>query len=215
MTSSLLPPDRIATGARALGLALPDAVFSALARYGALLLRWNRSINLLARGADADDVLERHLLDSLALLRLAAPAGRVLDVGSGAGLPGVVLGLAAPDIAALTLLEPTAKRVTFLRAALRELSLSRAVARAERLEDLGPDERFDWLVSRATFAPAEWVRRAAPYRAPDGRIVVMLSQVAVTDVAAAAAAAGLRVLAEDGFALPGSGAARRNVLVGA
>jgi len=215
MKDTSIAPARIAAGARALGLDLPAATAAALARYGDLLLRWNRSINLLARGAGADDVVERHLLDSLALLRLGPPTGRVLDVGSGAGLPGLVLAAAAPGVTALTLLEPTAKRVAFLRTAARELGLAGVTVRAERLEDVGPDERFDWLVSRATFAPAEWVRRAAPLLAPGGRLAVMLSQVAVDDVAAAAAEVGLRVLAQDAFALPGSGAARRNLIVGA
>lgn len=211
-------PDRIAAGAAALGLALAPDVCAALARFGDLLLRWNRSINLLARGAGPDEVLERHLLDSLALLRLGPLGGRALDVGAGAGLPGIVLAVAAPGLH-VTLLEPTAKRVAFLRTAVRTLGLGSVTVRAARLEDLDPGrdpaDRFDVLLSRATFAPEEWVVRAAPLRAPDGRVLVMLSQAAPPAVAAAAAGVGLRVVAEDALVLPWSGAARRNLALGA
>ena len=204
--------DRIAEGARALDLDAPPELCAALARYAALLLRWNERVNLLARGVGPDEIVERHLLDSLALLRLVRPTGHLLDVGSGAGLPGVPLRLAAPG-ASVTLLEPRAKRAAFLRTAARELSLPDLAVREGRLEGLAPDERFELLVSRATFAPSEWVGRAAPLRAAGGRVVVMLADADPAPIRAAAAAQGLAVVAEDAFTLPWSGAPRRNLLL--
>lgn len=213
MPDPIIPSDRIAAGARQLGLDLDSSVCDRLAAYGALLLRWNRRINLIARGAGVDEVVERHLLDAVALLRLVRPAGRVVDVGAGAGLPGLPLWIAAPG-ASLTCVEPTAKRVAFLRTAARELGLPGVSLQAERFEALSDDARFDLLLSRATFAPEEWVAVAAPRRAPHGRVVVMLSRADTEAVTEAAAAHGLRVVAEDAYTLPWSGATRRNLLLG-
>ena len=75
-------------------------------------------------------------------------------------------------------------------------------------------ERFDLLLSRATFAPVDWVAVAASRLAEGGRVVAMLSQTDVAAVEAAAASCGLRVLGNDSFSLPWSGASRRNLLLG-
>ena len=203
----------LARAAAALELTLAPEVVDRVARYGVLLLRWNRRVNLLSSRVDPKTLVERHLLDSLALLRLVRPAGAVLDVGSGAGLPALPLRIAAPD-QQLTLLEPSAKRASLLRAAARELGLDRVTVRAQRLEATDPSARFDLLLSRATFAPDEWVTRAAPFCAAEGRVVVMLGRRPAVAVEKAAKDVGLAVVAEDEFELPWSGAQRRNLLIG-
>ena len=118
---------------RALGAAVPPEALVPLARYASLVLEWGARINLT--GARTPEALaDDHLADALALLRFLPPgAFSFVDVGSGAGLPGLVLALLRPD-AAGTLLEPIGKKHAFLAHAIRTLGLTgRVAARAERL----------------------------------------------------------------------------------
>nr|WP_041483933.1 16S rRNA (guanine(527)-N(7))-methyltransferase RsmG [Thioalkalivibrio paradoxus] len=152
---------------------LDPAWIPGVVRYLELLERWNRVHNLTAvRGAQA--MLDRHVLDSLTLLPWLH-GDRVLDVGSGAGLPGLVLALADPEREYL-LVDSAAKRVRFLRAAIAELALSRVTALHTRIEDLRPEHGFATVVSRAFAAPPEFVRRAGHCVAPGGRLLAMLGQ---------------------------------------
>ena len=144
-------PKIIEQGAREYGLSLPDGAVSAFCKYYTLLERKGKNFNLTAISGEKD-VAQLHFLDSLALFGSADFRGaRVIDVGSGAGFPGVPLILIEPSIN-LTLLDATAKRVTFLLDLCAELGIAAAClhARAEeaaRLPDLR--ELFDIAVSRA------------------------------------------------------------------
>jgi 16S rRNA (guanine527-N7)-methyltransferase len=162
---------RLAEPARALGLAIPPEAFAPLAAYTGLVLDWGARINLTgARSAEA--LADEHLADALPLLR-HLPAGpfRLADVGSGAGLPGIVLSILRPD-AEGTLLEPVAKKHAFLAHAIRSLGLTaRLTARAERLEahlEAGGRGAYDVAVSRAVWPAAEWAQRGPPLLAPGG-----------------------------------------------
>jgi len=117
-----------------------------LARYAELLERWSRRHNLV-RYRSRRELVERHLLDSLAAAPFLAENGRLLDVGSGAGLPGVPL-LAARPAWAGVLLEPRLKRWAFLRLVVRELGLSVEVDRA-RYQDLPGDATWNAITVRA------------------------------------------------------------------
>ena len=217
--------ESIRAGASALGISLAPEAPRRLAVYTGLLLGWNKRVNLIARGREVEEVIERHILDSLALIAVAPPLGRTLDVGSGAGLPGLVLWLALVDDLDsgadgscsprsgphLRLLEPNHKRAAFLRAVLRELVPPAVMVSESRLESLA-GERFDLLLSRAAFAPSEWLRRGAELLAPRGRIVVMLARRDHEEVCAVAAELELRQVAEQRFELP-LGKARRCNLV--
>ena len=202
----------LAEGAAALDIPLSDALRARLSAFADLIARANRNVNLVARGLSERDLVERHLLDSLALLPLVGPLERVLDVGSGAGFPGLVLWLAAPG-RALTLLEATAKRANFLHTAVRELQVRDVAVWQRRLEALSAGPRAtapDLLLSRATFPPAEWLRRGARLLPPGGRIVVMLARTGHEATTLAAAELGLRLVAEQRLTLPWSGAVRCN-----
>jgi 16S rRNA (guanine527-N7)-methyltransferase len=135
-----------------------------LAHYLALFLPWNARVNLSA-ARTAETVVDAHLADGVALLgQLPEGAATVVDVGAGAGFVGVTLAALRPSLH-LVLLEPSAKRHAFLRAVARELPLTNLEPRAERLEDhLARSDRvaFDVAVSRATWAPSEWLVRAEP-----------------------------------------------------
>ncbi len=159
-------------GAVALGVPLADAQLDALGRYVDRLLAWNDKVNLTAV-TEPRAIVDKHLLDALAVVP-ALRGTRVLDVGTGPGLPAVVLAIARPGLA-IVAIESIHKKVAFVRAVARELRLPIQVE-AIRLEDRAVEPVFDVAVSRATFEPAEWVERGAPFVRPGGRLIAMLSE---------------------------------------
>jgi 16S rRNA (guanine527-N7)-methyltransferase len=136
-------------GVAGLGLALPAGAEEKLNSYLALLTKWNRTYNLTAI-RDPAEMVTHHLLDSLAVLpvlKKSALAGRRLaDVGSGAGLPGLVLAIAQPDWQ-ITSIETVEKKVAFQRQAKIELDLMNVSIHCGRVEDMTDD--FDAIISRA------------------------------------------------------------------
>lgn len=161
----------IAAGAAELGLVLTAGQADALERYAALLVRWNAVHNLTSIDA-APTILSHHLLDSLAILPpISAIFGqkkalRVLDVGSGGGLPGIPLAIARPDWQ-VTLVDKVQKKVAFLTQAKVELGLRNLTcvhARVEKLEGAP----FDLVVSRAFSAIDEFVQLTRTVLAPGG-----------------------------------------------
>jgi 16S rRNA (guanine527-N7)-methyltransferase len=129
-----------------------------MVRYGELLETWSERHNLV-RFSDRRELVERHLLDALAGERLLDGEGTLLDIGSGAGLPGVPLLVARPRWRGV-LLEPRKKRWAFLKLVIRELELdARAVDR--RYEELAAEERIDLISARAVGghrALLDWAR---------------------------------------------------------
>lgn len=152
---------RKALGPGARGVELSNLQLDALGRYAASLHAWNQRIRLTgARSVDA--ILAEHVADALPLLAHLPPGPfRLLDVGSGAGLPGIALAVLRPD-ASVTLVEPNGKKHAFLRAMIRELPLPAVEALQARIERLGPDDDFDVAISRATWPIADWLDRARP-----------------------------------------------------
>jgi 16S rRNA (guanine527-N7)-methyltransferase len=169
--SSTWLAERLAGPAHALGVALDAEAIERLAHYAALVIDWGERVNLT--GARTREALaDEHLADALALLpQLPTASFRFIDVGSGAGLPGLVLALLRPD-AEGTLLEPTQKKRAFLTHAVRALTLApRVEARAERLEahlEAGAAGRYDVAVSRATWPAARWLELGRPLVRPGG-----------------------------------------------
>jgi 16S rRNA (guanine527-N7)-methyltransferase len=138
-----------------------------------LLIRWNQKINLTgARSAGA--LISDHYPDAFALARRLDRPARLLDVGSGGGLPALPLALLRPELT-LVLCEPIAKKVSFLRTAVRELDLTGRVQveqlRAEELIARGA--RFDAAASRATFEPEAWLALGRELVGPGGRVFVL------------------------------------------
>jgi 16S rRNA (guanine527-N7)-methyltransferase len=156
---------KLAEGVAALGLALPPEAQSRLIDYLALLHKWNRIYNLTAV-RETSRMVSQHLLDSLAL----APhlkADSLLDVGSGAGLPGIPLAVAAPRMQ-VTLLESSQKKAAFLQQAKLELKLDNVAVVCERVERWHPGRTFDVVISRAFSDLAEFVNLAGRHVAPGG-----------------------------------------------
>ncbi|MBM9518564.1 16S rRNA (guanine(527)-N(7))-methyltransferase RsmG [Desulforhopalus vacuolatus] len=125
-----------------------------LENYCAELLKWRGRINLVAKTASVEDIVEKHFLDSLTLLPELTGNCHLLDIGTGAGFPGLVCRTAMPTLG-LTLVEPRQKRVNFLRHVIRTLGLSQEgaplVVREERLEADSPltAEKFSHITCRA------------------------------------------------------------------
>ncbi|HET9044614.1 MAG TPA: 16S rRNA (guanine(527)-N(7))-methyltransferase RsmG [Burkholderiales bacterium] len=154
----------------ALGLLLADTQVATLERYLDLLEKWNRVYNLTAI-RERSRMVTHHLLDSLAVLpHVRGP--RVLDVGSGAGLPGIPLAVAGPALH-VTLLESNHKKSAFLTQAVAELQLANVQVVMERVESWQPEARFDTIVSRAFAELGEFASLAGRLLAPQGVLAAM------------------------------------------
>lgn len=137
------------------------------------LERWNRAYNLTAV-RDPEQMVPRHLLDSLSIVPLMH-GHTLLDVGSGAGLPGLVLAIARPH-SQVTLLDPSLKRTRFLVHVIRELGLDNVSVVRERLEDHAPASAVDTVTSRATLSLERLAAQAPRLIAPGGQLVAMLGR---------------------------------------
>jgi len=160
----------LARGVEALGLTLRKPQMEGLERYLDLIEKWNRVYNLTAI-RERDRMVTHHLLDSLAVLPYVK-GPRVLDVGSGAGLPGVPLALAGHDLH-VTLLEANHKKAAFLRQAVADLALANAAVETQRVESWETPARFDTIVSRAFAELGQFVAWAGRLLAAGGRLLAM------------------------------------------
>ncbi len=157
--------EELSSGAAALGVELCEKQVAALLQFAALLRRWNRAFNLVSR-RDATRLIERHLLDALSLTPMLH-GERVLDLGTGAGLPGVPLAIACPDLV-FTLLDRSERRIRFVRQTIIELSLRNVMPVALDYADFRPDTLFDTLISRAVAKPTALWSVASNLLADDG-----------------------------------------------
>jgi 16S rRNA (guanine527-N7)-methyltransferase len=194
--------------AAALGLALPDAALDRLAAYAALLRKWNLAYNLTAL-RDPAQVRSQHLADCLAVvapLRRQWGAGpkRLLDVGSGGGLPGVVLAIVEPAWA-VSCVDTVGKKAAFIRQVAGELALPNLHALHSRVENLaGPP--FDGITARAFASLPELVRLTRPLLAPGGVWMAMKGR--RPDDELAALPADIDVFHVEPLAVPGLEAER-------
>lgn len=181
--------------------AWPESAVSELSTLCDLVVEWNRRIDLTA-ARSADELVDLMVADAAVLARTRPPAGqRWVDVGSGAGAPGLALALLAPKLV-LTLVEPREKRVAFLRTALGTLGRTDIVVERRRSAELA-DVRFDVALSRATLSPPEWLREGA--RLATRAVWVLLARDAPP------VRAGFRIDHDESYRLPLTGAERRIV----
>ena len=145
-----------------------------LLRYLRVLRRWNERMNLVS-SKEPDAVCERHLIPSLRLRPslLAVRHGSVLDLGSGAGFPGVPLAVTTPG-ARFTLVESRRRRASFLRAVVRELSLENSRVVNERIENWHPTAPADVALARSVARPSRVTDLVKHVLAPDGFLLVTL-----------------------------------------
>lgn len=158
-------------------LELSSSQIIQLFAYLDLLIRWNRKINLTSIRTE-EECVTRHFGESLYLARWIKLRGNLLDIGSGAGFPGLALRIAFPEIAT-TLLEPVAKKRAFLKEATRVCGISRVEVRPERLADFALQSSgatFDTITARAVGHLDELVPQALNLLKPDGRICLWIGQ---------------------------------------
>lgn len=158
-------------GVAAMGITLPEGAVDRLAQYLRLLEKWNRVHNLTAI-REPGQMVTLHILDSLSVLPHVASAHTLVDVGTGAGLPGIPLALARPDLR-VTLLDSSHKKATFLEQARMELRLENVAVACERVERWHPQAKFDAVVSRAFAELADFVQGARHLVAPEGTMLAM------------------------------------------
>lgn len=200
----------LAAGIRALGLTLPEGAAERLLAYLRLMAKWNRIYNLTAVRDEAD-MVTHHLLDSLAVLAYLDGIARLADVGSGAGLPGLVLALARPDLQVVSV-EASQKKAAFQQQAKIELGLANVSIHCGRVEAMEPSEQFDAVISRAFSSLAEFVRVTDRLVGRDGRLLAMKGIVPVDELAALPG--GWRAKATHKLAVPGLDAQRHLIVLG-
>ncbi len=136
---------------------------------------WNARIDLTAARC-AGELVDLMVADALVLADATPKGVRLVDVGSGAGAPGLGIAILRPDLQ-VTLVEPLQKRVAFLRTVLGTLGLSNAVVLRERGEALAArGESFDVAIARATLPPPEWLALGARLASPGGSVWVLLAR---------------------------------------
>jgi len=168
----------IRKGLTKLDITLPDQSISGLVQYALELIKWNKKVNLIAKDTSLEDVVEKHFLDSLTLLPVlalhATINGTLLDVGSGAGFPGLVLKTTCPERPVI-LLEPRQKRVSFLNHIIRLLSLSDIVVLPHRTDEKSvlSDIDVDIITSRAVADVSSFLKMVNDLASPGALIVCM------------------------------------------
>ncbi len=188
--SSLLlaPPDSFLREAEALGIAFDGDDLERLGAYLGLLLEANTRFNLTGV-TDPDAAWIKHVLDSLTLLPYVVSAGarRMIDVGSGGGLPGMPLAIVLPEVG-VALLEATRKKAVFLEETARRLGLANVSVVNERAETVGHDrqrhrERYDVVVARAVGRLAVLLELALPLVKVGGHLLAIKGRQAKQEIA--------------------------------
>lgn len=161
------------TGSKILGVALSSDQVDRFLSYLATLLQWNNTFNLTSI-SDPVAVVRLHFLDSLAIAPFVDRSGPILDVGSGAGFPGMPLKIIFPD-AAITLVEPRRKRANFLRALIRQLQAKDVKVIEGRVEDLSQQlaESFSTVALRAVGNLEFLLPIIRPLLQPGGKCLIM------------------------------------------
>lgn len=165
---STSPESRLRAGVEKLSLSLPEGAMDRLLAYLALLVKWNGAYNLTAI-RDPEQMVIKHLLDSLSIAPYVQ-GGSLIDVGTGAGLPGLVLAIVKPELD-VTLLDSNGKKVRFLRQVIADLKIGNASAVQTRVEEF--DRQFDLVSSRAFATLADMVNGSRQLLAENGEFLAM------------------------------------------
>ncbi|HRP87707.1 MAG TPA: 16S rRNA (guanine(527)-N(7))-methyltransferase RsmG [Gammaproteobacteria bacterium] len=196
----------IEQGLAELDLREPPGLAAALAGYLELLARWNRTYNLTAV-REPEEMVTRHVLDSLVVLPFI-DAERMLDVGTGAGLPGLVLAMARPG-QRFVLLDSSGKKTRFVEHAATRLGLGNVEVVQARVEDHEDEEGFAVVLSRAFASVADFIRLAGHLARTEGRLLAMKGALPEAELAALPAGWGLQAVHK--LSVPGL-AGRRHLL---
>ena len=203
----------LAKGSAALGLDLPAEAQEKLLAFARLLIKWNKVYNLTAIRDEAQ-VVTHHLLDSLSVLPQLAGIKRLVDVGSGGGLPGVVLAICRPELQ-VDSVETVQKKATFQNQARIELKLANFRAHHARIENWQPayfaEQPVDGIVSRAFADLADFVNLTAHLAGPETRILAMKGVYPADEIARIPA--GFALERSTPLTVPGLDAERHLIIV--
>lgn len=200
-------------GADALSLNLSEAQIDQLLAYLGLLAKWNAVYNLTAV-RDPQHMLTQHLLDCMAALPAYSGARRVLDVGSGGGLPGIVLAIWAQlsePAMQVHMIDTVHKKTAFLTQVKAELGLKNAEVHTGRVEQLRRDEKFDVITSRAFAELKDFISWSGHLLEEGGRMIALKGQAEVSDKELAALPAGWALDKVERLQVPGLAAERHLV----
>jgi len=190
-SAPLAVPEGFGARLEAVGASVSAETLARLGDYLGRLLAMNEQMNLTSI-KDAESAWERHVLDALTLLPLLAEVhagNRLVDIGSGGGIPGLVLAIARPDLQ-VTLVEATQKKAAFLSSVSAAMGLPNVTVRAERAEALGRGElrdTFDVVTARAVARLAELAPLTMPFARPGGLVLLIKGQKADEELAEARA----------------------------
>ncbi len=176
----MTPQAILAQGIAAMGLDVDAAKQEKLLAYMALLQKWNKVYNLTAI-RDAEEMVRLHLLDSLSVLPYIQ-GKNLLDVGSGGGLPGIVLAIVKPELQ-VTTIDTVQKKAIFMRQVKGELALHNLDVVHGRVEDYQPEEKFEMIISRAFSELGLFMRLTQRLIAPHGRWLAMKGQILQDEMA--------------------------------
>jgi 16S rRNA (guanine527-N7)-methyltransferase len=195
---------KLSEGARHLQIALSDAHVLALEAFVSELSKWNQKFNLTAI-TSPNEVLEKHLLDSLLAARFMPVSGTFLDFGSGAGLPGIPLAVVCPGVSG-TLVDAVEKKVAFMRVGALKAGVSQRLkclhVRLAGQPEVEHLECANVVISRAFMDVTRFLNLAKPYLLPGGSVVAMLGKAQESALRVEAAQAGCRLAEIQHFELP-------------
>ena len=204
---------QLVEGIAQLGLALPAETVERLLAFGELLLKWNKVYNLTAIRSP-QEVITHHLLDSLAVLPRLEAVTRLADIGSGGGLPGIVLAIVRPGLI-VSSIETVGKKASFQQQAKIELGLGNFSVFNKRVEQVEaealPAGAADGVISRAFSSLADFVRLSAHLLAEDGALYAMKGVQPVDELVALPM--GWRVIETHAPQVPGLDAERHLLII--
>lgn len=172
---------KLERGIDRLGIVVTPEAMARLLAYHELLVKWNKAYNLTSV-RDPAEMIDRHLIDSLSILPFIEDSN-LLDVGTGPGLPGMIVALVKPELP-VAMLDSNGKKTRFLNQVKMALQVNNAQVVHHRLESWQPEQKFAQITSRAFATLSDMVGFARHLLAPDGRFVAMKGQYPEAELAA-------------------------------
>lgn len=200
---------QLEAGIRGLKLELSDSAVDRLLAYHQLLVKWNKAYNLTSV-RDPREMIERHLIDSLSMLHEVQDTN-LLDVGTGPGLPGMVVALVKPDLP-VWLLDSNGKKTRFLNQVKMSLNVDNVTVVHHRLESWQPEQQFAQITSRAFATLSDMVAFSRHLLAEDGRFLAMKGLYPEAELAELPQ--DIEVSAVNPLHVPGTDGARHLVILG-